>query len=42
MSTGGLVLLVLAIVTWLMLFGVLTSVICVDSTGDRDIFNGLR
>jgi hypothetical protein len=42
MSTGGLVLLVLAIVTWLMLFGVLTSVIGVDSTGDRDIFNGLR
>jgi hypothetical protein len=42
MSTTGIVVLVLTIVTWLLLFGVLSSVIGVDYTGDRDIFAGLR
>ncbi len=42
MSTTGTVLLILTVVTWLILFGVLSSVIVVDSTGDRDIFAGLR
>jgi hypothetical protein len=36
------VLLVLTIATWVLLFAVLGSVIGVDATGDRDIFNGLR
>jgi hypothetical protein len=42
MSTTGVVLLVLTIATWPLLSAVLGSVIGVDATGDRDIFNGLR
>jgi hypothetical protein len=42
MSTNGVVLLVLTVVTWVMLSAVLSSVIGVDGTGDRDIFLGLR
>jgi len=42
MSTNAVVLLVLTVVTWVMLSAVLSSVIGVDGTGDRDIFLGLR
>lgn len=42
MNSRTLVLLALAAFTWFVLFGVLKSVIGVDSTGDRDIFAGLR
>jgi hypothetical protein len=42
MSNTATVLLALVIVTWMLLFGVWSSVIGVDDTGDRDIFAGLR
>jgi len=42
MSTTGVVLLVLTVLTWVMLSGVLSSVIGADGTGDRDISLGLR